>query len=57
MNLHERMKQYEAVSQTYLMRRTPVPLTSMRHLRIIKTESRYYKLIGTNNDEYPLHGR
>lgn len=24
MNLHERMKQYEAVSQTYLMRRTPV---------------------------------
>jgi tRNA(His) 5'-end guanylyltransferase len=26
MNLHERMKQYEAVSQTYLMRRTPVIL-------------------------------
>ena len=24
MNLHERMKQYEGVSQTYLMRRTPV---------------------------------
>lgn len=24
MNLHERMKRYEAVSQTYLMRRTPV---------------------------------
>lgn len=24
MNLHKRMKQYEAVSQTYLMRRTPV---------------------------------
>ena len=24
MNLHERMKQYEAVSQSYLMRRTPV---------------------------------
>lgn len=24
MNLHERMKQYEAVSQTYLMRKTPV---------------------------------
>lgn len=24
MNLHERMKQYEAVSQTHLMRRTPV---------------------------------
>ena len=24
MNLHSRMKQYEAVSQTYLMRRTPV---------------------------------